>query len=196
MLKIEKYKLFENSKDFENIYKKSLFDLKKFFPDDKTFYNGYVKKAIADKKLFLFYKENNIIGYMFFSIKNREAFWGFDFIEKKHRKYSRIFRSNMILKISEEADKLNFWIHKKNFSPLNSVKKACKLLDIKIEENNKAKNILTTGKSFALDLRQLDSLEKDDKMGLHETRISLHFGAFAPKVARACIQDNDSHSVS
>ena len=196
MLKIEQYKLFYNSQDFEKIYKKSIFDLKKFFPDDKTFYNKYIKKAILDKKLFLFYKENFIIGYMFFSIKRKEAFWGFDFLEKKYRKYARIFRSNMLLKIAKEADALNFWIHKKNFSPLNSVKKIPKFLGIQIKENKDAQNILNNGKWFSLNLRELDNLKNCDNMSLYEIRTSLHFGAFAPEVARACVQDDDPRTIS
>lgn len=196
MITVEQYKLFHNSKDFENIYKKSIPDLIKFFPDERKFYNEHVKKAIAQKKMNLFFKDGFIIGYMFYEVKNRKAFWSFDFLLKKYRKYSRIFRTYMGNVIAKEADELIFWIHKKNASPLNSVNRILKFLGKPVEAVVKYDGMVSLGEYYKINLRSFDKLQKDDTLKEYETRSSLHFGTFAPEIARIKISNDDSHTIS
>jgi len=181
MIKIEQYKLFHNSQDFEYIYKKSIPDFVKYSFDERKFYHNNIKKAIAQKRLYLFYKDDVVMGYSLYSLKGESAFWDFDFIIKKYRRYSRICRSYMINLISKNADELIFWIHKKNVSPFNSSSKIPKYLGVEIKKIEKDIGVITAGNYFKLNLRELDKMEKQETSQIEESKINLKLGIFAPQ---------------
>ena len=123
MLRIEHYKLFHNSQDFEMLFKKAAPSLRDLYVNEVDFYKSTVKRAIDKKTLFLYYKDDTPIGFVVFSSKFRSAFWDFDFIidNKNYRKYIRILRTSVLNKIREKAEELDFVILKKNIKSLNSM---------------------------------------------------------------------------
>jgi len=147
MLKIEQYKLFHNSKDFEILFRKSEKYLIDFSTDPGKFYQVTVKSAINKKTIYIYYKNNTPIGFAIFTIKGGKAFWDFDFIveDKQYRKYVRIFRTFILKKIKKHTDKLEFMIFKKNIKSLNSMFKLPKYLKVDIKKKKKS---LTTAKHF------------------------------------------------
>ncbi|MEY2973121.1 MAG: hypothetical protein RI886_898 [Pseudomonadota bacterium] len=184
MLKIEEYKLFHNSQDFEKLFKKSVPSLRDLHVNEGDFYKNIVKRAMDKKTLFLYYKDDIAIGFVVFSTKFRSAFWDFDFIinDKKYRKYIRILRTSILNKIREKAEELDFVILRKNIKSLNSMFKLPKYTKIKIDK--KSCNIDgVPAFYFTIDLKQLDNMKQCDSLSGYEARSCLHFGTFAPEIA-------------
>tara|TARA_Y100000004_G_scaffold181524_1_gene227291 strand:- start:673 stop:1266 length:594 start_codon:yes stop_codon:yes gene_type:complete len=196
MLKLEHYKLFHNSQDFETLFKKSIPSLRDLYVNEVDFYQSVVKKAIEKKTLFIYYKDNTPIGFVVFSAKFKTAFWDFDFIinQKKYRKYIRIFRTSVLNKIREKAEELGFIILKKNIKSLNSMFKLPKYTKIKINKKTCKMNGVSAFR-FTMDLKQLDNMKQCDSLLGYEARTCLHFGTFAPEIAGTKIPDDDSGSV-
>jgi len=183
MLKIEQYKLFHNSKDFEILFRKSEKYLIDFSTDPGKFYQVTVKSAINKKTIYIYYKNNTPIGFAIFTIKGGKAFWDFDFIveDKQYRKYVRIFRTFILMEIRKHTDKLEFMIFKKNIKSLNSMFKLPKYLKVDIKKEEK---IFNNRKAFYFffDLKQLDNFDKCDTLNEYEIRSRLHFGTFARQI--------------
>lgn len=196
MLRIENYKLFHNSQDFEMLFKKAAPSLRDLYVNEVDFYKSTVKRAIDKKTLFLYYKDDTPIGFVVFSSKFRSAFWDFDFIidNKNYRKYIRILRTSVLNKIREKAEELDFVILKKNIKSLNSMFKLPKYTKIKIDK--KTCNIDgVPAFYFTMDLKQLDNMKQRDSLSGYETRSCLHFGTFAPEIAGTQVPDDDKGSI-
>ena len=196
MLKLEQYKLFHNSEDFDFLYKKSVKYLLELHTDLPTFYNTVLKKAIQEKTIFIFYIDFNPVGYVIFSLKGKKAFWDFDFIieNKTYRKYVRIFRTSVLLKIKDRAEELEFIIFKNNYKSLNSMFKLPKHTKIKVDQKESNINNIKTF-SFKIDLNQLDNLKLCDSLNTYEIRSCLHFGTFAPEITGTEIQNDDEGTI-
>ena len=196
MLKIEHYKLFHNSQEFEELYKKAAQSLRDLHVNEADFYKNIVKRAIDKKTLFIYYKDNIPIGFVVFSVKFRSAFWDFDFIinNKSYRKYIRILRTSVLNKIREHAEELDFVILRKNIKSLNSMFKLPKYTNIKI--NKKPCNLDgVPAFYFTIDLKQLDNMKQCDSLRGYEARSCLHFGTFAPEIAGTQVPDDDKGSI-
>lgn len=196
MLRIEHYKLFHNSQDFEMLFKKAAPSLRDLYVNEVDFYKSTVKRAIDKKTLFLYYKDDTPIGFVVFSSKFRSAFWDFDFIidNKNYRKYIRILRTSVLNKIRENAEELDFVILKKNIKSLNSMFKLPKYTKIKIDKKTCKINGVPAF-YFTMDLKQLDNAKQCDSLARYEARSCLHFGTFAPEIAGTQVPDDDKGSI-
>lgn len=196
MLRIEHYKLFHNSQDFEMLFKKAAPSLRDLYVNEVDFYKSTVKRAMDKKTLFLYYKDDAPIGFVVFSSKFRSAFWDFDFIidNKNYRKYIRILRTSVLNKIREKAEELDFVILKKNIKSLNSMFKLPKYTKIKIDKKT-CKINGAPAFHFTMDLKQLDNAKQCDSLARYEARSCLHFGTFAPEIAGTQVPDDDKGSI-
>lgn len=137
MIRVERYKLFFNSKDFEKIYHQSIPDVLKYSgsPSD-VFFREVVKVSLDNSFCFILFENEEPIGYEIIKIKNRKVDGGFTFILPEHRgkKYSYLLRENMFNLLKDEVDEFSTYIHNSNTNSIESAKKTAKklLLNLKI----------------------------------------------------------------
>ena len=132
MPRIEDYKLFINSLDFEKIYKESLYALKKNYPNTDEFYIKYTQPCVYNKTIKLLYNNSEIIGYILYSIKNKTLRFHFYYIspKNKNRKHGRYFREQFYLQVKDKVEKLETNIFKTNFEALNAANKTAQKLKL------------------------------------------------------------------
>jgi len=150
MVKVERYKLFFNSKDFEIIYKKSLESLRKEL-NNENFFKHIVKPALEKRYCFLLYLDGKVIGYQLVQIKKKIIEGGYTFIQKEYRgkKYSKILRKFTYESLKNEIKEVHTFIRKNNIVSMRSVKNLAAELNIEIEEKNiYDENYNLIGKTF------------------------------------------------
>ena len=155
MLCVEQYKLFKNSLDFEKIYKESLTDLHKIYPNLEEFYQKYTSICIHNKTIKLLYYNSEVIGYVLYSIKNRVLKFHFYYVSSKNRnrKHGRYFRLQIFKQLKDHVDILETGIDKTNFVALNAAKKTCSALNLNfiLKEIN---NPLFICKQYSCEIRK------------------------------------------
>ncbi len=132
MISVVQYKVFKNSLDFEKIYKESLKDLYKLYPNIEEFYTKYTTTCMSNKTIKLLYKDSEIIGYVLYSIKNRILHFHFYYVssKNKNRLYGRYFREQIYEQLKNDVDSLKTGIEKTNHLALNAAKKSCDKLKL------------------------------------------------------------------
>jgi len=139
MIKVEQYKLFHNSKDFEKIFKKSASEIKKNMNYD-FFCKEVLKPCLENRYCFILFENDEPIGYEVAAVQNRIIHGGFTFILPEHRgkKYSYLLREQMFNLLKDKADKASFLIFNNNTNSIISAEKiADKLsLNLQITDNN------------------------------------------------------------
>ena len=139
MIKVERYKLFLNSKAFEKIYNQSISEIVKYSGNSyDVFFREVVKVSLDKGFCFILFEDEEPIGYEIIKIKNKKVDGGFTFILPKHRgkKYSYLLRESMFNLIKDEVDEFSTYIHNSNISSIESAKKTAKklLLNLKISD--------------------------------------------------------------
>ena len=107
MIKVERYKLFVNSKDFEKIYNQSISEIiKQTYCTYESFFKEVVLTSLSKNHCFILFENDNPIGYEIVKIKNRKIEGGFTFILPEHRgkKYSFLLREKMFNLLKTEID--------------------------------------------------------------------------------------------
>lgn len=153
MIKVERYKLFHNSKDFEIIFNKSKEDLSKEF-NDKNFINDVVKPALEKQYCFLLYLNDKVIGYELVHIKNKKIEGGYTFILKEHRgkKYSPLLRKAMYEILKDKISGAKAFIRKSNEASIASAKKMAEELNLKLTEQEvRGKDLNVLGKIYTIE---------------------------------------------
>lgn len=138
MITIKTYKQFSNSKDFEKIYFQSEPSLLLYYKDIDLFRNTILKSAINNKTIELLYKDDKVIGYFIYEIKNDVLHIHFYYICNKNRsrKYGRQFRYLIYEKLKNRFKYISFSINKKNHISINAAKKTCLNLNLKLKYLN------------------------------------------------------------
>lgn len=137
MIKVERYKLFFNSKAFEKIYNQSISEIIKYSENSyDVFFREVVKVSLDKGFCFILFENEEPIGYEIIKIKNKKVDGGFTFILPKHRgkKYSYILRESMFNLLKDEVDEFSTYIHNSNTNSIESAIKTAKklLLNLKI----------------------------------------------------------------
>ena len=135
MIRIEQYKLFHNSKDFEKIYNKSISDIRKYFNGPyETFYSKIVLPSLANNYCFILFDDNDPIGYEIVKITNKKIDGGFTFILPEHRgkKYSFLLRERMFELLKDKVDSFTTYIHNSNISSIQSAIRAAQKLNLSL----------------------------------------------------------------
>ena len=132
MISVVQYKVFINSLDFEKIYKESLNDLYKLYPNLQEFYDKYTTVCMRNKTIKLLYNDSEIIGYVLYSIKNKILEFHFYYVtsKNKNRKHGRYFREQIYEQLKNDVEILKTGIEKTNHIALNAAKKTCKKLNL------------------------------------------------------------------
>lgn len=136
MIKIERYKLFHNSKDFEKIYHQSIPDIIKYSGSScDTFFKEVVKPSLDNNFCFILFEDQEPIAYEIIKIKNRKVDGGFTFILPKHRgkKYSYLLRESMFNLLKDEVDEFSTYIHNSNINSIESAKKTAEKLSLNLK---------------------------------------------------------------
>lgn len=136
MIKIERYKLFHNSKDFEKIYHQSIPDIIKYSGSScDTFFQEVVKPSLDNNFCFILFEDQEPIAYEIIKIKNRKVDGGFTFILPKHRgkKYSYLLRESMFNLLKDEVDEFSTYIHNSNINSIESAKKTAEKLSLNLK---------------------------------------------------------------
>ena len=131
MIKVERYKLFVNSKDFEKIYNQSISEIVKYSGNSyDVFFREVVKVSLDKGFCFILFEDEEPIGYEIIKIKNKKVDGGFTFVLPKHRgkKYSYLLRENMFNLLKDEVDEFSTYIHNSNTNSIESAKKTAKKL--------------------------------------------------------------------
>ena len=139
MIKVERYKLFVNSKDFEKIYNQSISEIVKYSGNSyDVFFREVVKVSLDKGFCFILFEDEEPIGYEIIKIKNKKVDGGFTFILPKHRgkKYSYLLRESMFNLIKDEVDEFSTYIHNSNISSIESAKKIAKKLFLNLKISN------------------------------------------------------------
>lgn len=135
MIRVEQYKLFHNSKDFEKIYKKSILDICKHLDGPyETFYSKIVLPSLANNYCFILFDNNDPIGYEIVKIVNKKVEGGFTFIlpEYRGKKYSFILREKMFELLKDKVDSFTTYIHNSNTSSIQSAISAAQKLNLSL----------------------------------------------------------------
>lgn len=139
MIKVEQYKLFHNSKDFEKIFNKSISEIKKN-TDYNFFCKEVLKPCLDNRYCFILFENDQPIGYEIAAVQNKVIHGGFTFILPEHRgkKYSYLLREQMFNLLKDKADKASFQIFNSNINSIISAKKIAEKLslDLQITDNN------------------------------------------------------------
>jgi hypothetical protein len=156
MIKIEQYKLFHNSQDFEKIFKKSISEIKKNM-DYNFFCKEVLRPCLDNRYCFILFENNQPIGYEIAAIQNRVIHGGFTFILPEHRgkKYSYLLREQMFNLLRDKADKVSFQIFNSNTNSIISAKKLAEKLslDLQVADNNILSNDAhQIAKKYTIDL--------------------------------------------
>lgn len=117
MIKVELYKSFQNSSDFEKIIKKSMKEFGVTIPISYSdFVKTYIPKAIKNSTIVILFKNDLPIGYFVMVIENRTVIFSYSFIlpEERGNKYSYILREYALNHFKDKFDKLNCFILVKN----------------------------------------------------------------------------------
>jgi GNAT superfamily N-acetyltransferase len=152
MIRIEQYKLFHNSQDFEWIFKKSKEDLSKEFGSE-SFVSDVIKPSLEKKHCLLLYLADKIIGYEVALVKKRKISGGYTFILSEHRGkgYSYKLREEMYNLLRKSSICVEAFIRKNNIASIESAKKTAKKLNLKLEEENVYdKNLNLIGKKYKI----------------------------------------------
>ena len=139
MIKVERYKLFFNSKAFEKIYNQSISEIVKYSGNSyDVFFREVVKVSLDKGFCFILFEDEEPIGYEIIKIKNKKVDGGFTFILPKHRgkKYSYLLRESMFNLIKDEVDEFSTYIHNSNISSIESAKKIAKKLFLNLKISN------------------------------------------------------------
>lgn len=137
MFSVQRYKLFENSKDFESLFMKSHSDiLKTCNLSVKDFKINHIDPAINNKTILIAYEDEKPIGYQSINIKNRVLNSSFTFIDPKYRRkgYGNLLRLKTFEMFKNKFDKVQAAIFKGNISSLISCQKLAKLLNLNLKE--------------------------------------------------------------
>lgn len=135
MIRIEQYKLFHNSKDFEKIYKQSISDIRKYFDGPyEIFYSKIVLPSLAHNYCFILFDDDKPIGYEIVKITNRKIDGGFTFILPEHRgkKYSFLLRERMFELLKDKVDSFTTYIHNSNTSSIQSAISTAQKLNLNL----------------------------------------------------------------
>lgn len=136
MIKVEQYKLFYNSKDFEKIYNKSIPELLKYLDTPhEVFFKEVVKPSIDNNICIILYNESEPIGYEIVKIVNKTINGGFTFILPEHRgkKYSYLLREKMFDILKDKINSFTTYIHNSNINSIESAKKTAQKLNLDLE---------------------------------------------------------------
>jgi hypothetical protein len=139
MIKVQRYKLFFNSKAFEKIYNQSISEIVKYSGNSyDVFFREVVKVSLDKGFCFILFEDEEPIGYEIIKIKNKKVDGGFTFILPKHRgkKYSYLLRESMFNLIKDEVDEFSTYIHNSNISSIESAKKTAKKLFLNLKISN------------------------------------------------------------
>lgn len=125
MIKIEKYKLFVNSKDFEYLVKKAEIELAGSKIPYSECLKKYLKKCIINESILILYENDSPIGFYIIYINNKKVELSFTYIISKYRNkgYSHQLRIAAIEKFKDEYDKIETYILKNNIASLKGLEK-------------------------------------------------------------------------
>lgn len=125
MLKIEEYKLFHNSQDFDGLILKSKDFINNNEVDYENFITNIYAKAKKSNSALILYKNNIPIGYELAVIANRTVCHSFTYIipTERNKKYSYILREKMIEILIDKVDKYITVIKKNNISSIKGLNK-------------------------------------------------------------------------
>lgn len=123
MIKIETYKLFDNSKDFEKIFKIAKTEFQNSSIDYIKSVEKYLILCFEKQSILLLYKDNIVIGFYIIYVENRKVKLSFSYIHPKHRgnKYNFILLEAAFTKFRCEYDIFVAFIHHKNIPSLKSL---------------------------------------------------------------------------
>jgi predicted GNAT family acetyltransferase len=116
MVRIERYKLFHNSQDFENILKKSANEFFEFNVDFNFVVKNYLSVAKNNSTIFLARIDNNIIGYLMMAIVKKEVKFSFTYIlpEFRGNGYSDVLREHGFQAVKDDFENMVSYINIKN----------------------------------------------------------------------------------
>jgi hypothetical protein len=125
MIKIENYKIFVNSKDFEFLIKKSEIELCHSQLPYSQSLKKYFKKCINDESILILYENDLPIGFYIICINNRRVELSFTYIISKYRNkgYSHQLRIAGIERFKNKYDKIETYILKNNVASLKGLEK-------------------------------------------------------------------------
>jgi GNAT superfamily N-acetyltransferase len=125
MIKIENYKLFVNSKDFEKIYKIAKLEFVNSSIDYIKSIEKYLSICIEKQSILLLYSDQNIIGFYIINIVNKKVKLSFAYIDPKYRGkgYNHILLEAAINNFKSQIDSFTTFIHFKNIASLKSLYK-------------------------------------------------------------------------
>lgn len=150
MIRVEQYKLFHNSKDFELLIKKSKKEILDHGADYQIFLKKYIPKIKENKHAVILYVDSKPIGYEFMIISRRKADDCFTYIvpEYRNKGYGTLLRKHCFKMFWNEYDEISGSIKNKNIGSKKSILKIAKEfgLNVKIdvEINEKGEKIELT----------------------------------------------------
>jgi len=135
MIKVERYKLFFNSKDFEKIYNQSISEIiKQTHGPYESFFKEVVLISLSKNHCFILFENDNPIGYEIVKIKNKKIEGGFTFILPEHRgkKYSFLLREKMFDLLKTEIDEFSTFIKNSNVISIENAKKTAEIFNFNL----------------------------------------------------------------
>ncbi len=129
MIKIEKYKLFVNPKDFEFLFKQAEYELRHSKVPYIDLIKKYLKICINNQSILILYENDKPVGFYIIHIINKKVDLSFTFIISKYRKkgYSHLLRVAGIEKYKNDYNLLEAYILKNNISSLKGLEKILEL---------------------------------------------------------------------
>lgn len=135
MIKVERYKLFHNSKDFDSLIKKSKKEILEHGVNYEDFLKKHIRKIKENKHAVILYVDSKPIGYEFMIINKRKANECFTYVLPQYRNkgYGTILREECFKLFWDEYDEISGPIKSQNVGSKKSILKIAKNLCLNVE---------------------------------------------------------------
>jgi hypothetical protein len=134
MYALEKFKPVKHTKIFEKLYDKAIESLSYILNENsskKNQINNSKNKCLFDKKIFIYTKQDNFIGFCMYELIDGAAFIILDYVDNEFKGGGRKCRELLIYEMKNISEEVKGKIHIKNKKSLNSALKVKKTIQQK-----------------------------------------------------------------